>query len=178
MIGTVMDSSPPAPDPGGPPAPGASRLETIAEQSAAIDMLVDLAQARLCVFDRNLAEGGWDSARRAEGLAAFLRRSKAARISIIVHDARFLEASCPRILGLLKVYSHALEIWRTGPEAQAAQDALVIADQAHCLHRYHVEAPPATLTIAMPQAVKPLITRFEEIWATGEPALGGSVLGL
>jgi hypothetical protein len=30
----------------------------------------------------------------------------------------------------------------------------------------------------MPQAAKPLVNRFEEIWATGEPAFGGSVLGL
>jgi hypothetical protein len=30
----------------------------------------------------------------------------------------------------------------------------------------------------MPTAAKPLVARFGQIWATGEPALGGSVLGL
>jgi len=30
----------------------------------------------------------------------------------------------------------------------------------------------------MPQAARPLATRFDEIWATGEPGLTGTVLGL
>jgi hypothetical protein len=30
----------------------------------------------------------------------------------------------------------------------------------------------------MPQVAKPLVARFEEIWATGEPGLAGTVLGL
>ena len=173
-----MASSPSAPDPSPAPAPAESRLDTIAAQIEAIDTLIDLAQERLRVFDRDLADGDWASARRAERLAAFLRRSRTARLAIIVHDARFLEVACPRVLDLLKVYGHVMQIWRTGAEARAATDALVIADDAHCLYRYHVEQPRATLVIAMPQAVKPLATRFEEIWATGEPALGGSVLGL
>jgi hypothetical protein len=71
-----------------------------------------------------------------------------------------------------------MAIWRTGAEARHAADALVIADGRHYLHRYHVDQPRATLAIAMPLATTPLCARFEEIWATGEPALGGSVLGL
>jgi len=171
-----MDSSPPPPDDTAEPVE--IRLDTIAAQVDAVDRLIGLARQRLCVFDRDLAEGGWERAERASALAAFLRRVRGARASIIVHDTRYLEGSCPRILALLRVYGHAMDIWRTGPEARGASDALVIADGLHALHRYHVEQPRATLTLAMPQVAKPLMLRFEEIWATGEPALGGSVLGL
>jgi hypothetical protein len=153
-------------------------VEGIAEQTRAIDGLIDLAEHTLQVFDRDLAEGGWSGADRAERLTRFLRRSRGARLSIIVHDTRHLETACPRLLALLKTYGHAMTVWRTGVEARHACDALVIADARHHLHRYHVDQPRATLAIEMPQATQPLVARFEEIWATGEPALGGSVLGL
>jgi hypothetical protein len=173
-----MASSPPANDVPAAPAQGETRLDTVATQIVAIDTLIDLAGERLLVFDRDLSEGGWSGARRAERLVAFLRRSRNSRLSIIVHEPRYLEASCPRLADLLKVYSHAMQVWRTGPDARGAMDALVIADDRHFLHRYHVDQPRATLAIDLPAAAKPLVARFEEIWATGEPALGGSVLGL
>ena len=170
-----MDSSPPA-EP--QDLPTEARLDTLAAQAEAIDALIDLAQLRLQVFDRDLSQTGWNGAGRAERLAAFFRRSRHARLALIVHDPRYLESACPRILDLLKVYGHAMQVWRTGNEARKATDALVIADGRHCLHRYHVDQPRATLATNAPALVKPLAARFEEIWATGEPALGGSVLGL
>jgi hypothetical protein len=170
-----MATSPPAD--ADPPAPDERRLDTLAGQAEAIDALIDLAQQKLVVFDRDLAELGWSGARRADRLEAFLRR-RHAKLSLIVHDTRHLEASCPRILALLKVYGHAMQVWRTGLDARGALDALVIADDRHYLHRYHVDQPRATFAIGNPAAAKPLGARFEEIWATGEPALGGSVLGL
>lgn len=173
-----MASLPPANDVSSTPAQGETRLDTVAAQVAAIDSLIDLAGERLLVFDRDLAEGGWNGARRAERIAAFLRRSRNPRLSIIVHEPRYLEASCPRLTDLLKVYSHAVQVWRTGLDARGATDALVIADDRHFLHRYHADQPRATLAIDMPAAAKPMVARFDEIWATGEPALGGSVLGL
>jgi hypothetical protein len=57
-------------------------------------------------------------------------------------------------------------------------DPLLIVDQRHHLHRFHIDRPRAAAAIDMPQATKPLVQRFEEIWATGEPGLAGTVLGL
>jgi hypothetical protein len=170
-----MDISNPSDGP--PSAAREERLDTVAAQADAIDRLIDLATLKLSVFDADLSETGWSSARRAQRLAAFLRK-RHARLSVIVHDIRYLESSCPRFVDLLKVYGHAMQIWRTGIEARSASDALVIADDMHYLHRYHMDQPRATLAISMPAAAKPLVARFEEIWASGEPALGGSVLGL
>jgi hypothetical protein len=164
--------------PDGQPEPQEIRIGSIAEHTPAIDRLIDLAQHTLRVFDRDLAEGRWNGADRAERLARFLRRSRNARLSIIVHDTRHLESACPRLLALARTYGHAMAIWRTGAAARHASDALVIADDRHHLHRYHVYQPRATLAIGMTLATTPLAARFEEIWATGEPALGGSVLGL
>jgi hypothetical protein len=153
-------------------------LDTIAGQSAAIDELIGLARHSVRVFDRDLSDTGWNSAARAEEIATFLRTHPGARLEIIVHDTRWLESSCARLTNLLKRFSHAITIYRTGPEARGVMDPLVIVDDRHFLHRYHVEQPRATFAVESPQAANPLVKRFDEIWATGETGLNATVLGL
>jgi len=165
----------------GPPEPATpreERLTTVAQQIAAIDLIVSLAQERIAVFDVTLARGGWETVARADALAAFLRTAHHARLDIIVHDPRWVETSCPRLMALLRRFGHAMTLYRTGSGAQGAMDPLVIVDARHYLHRYHIDQARATLAIDMPQAARPLVTRFDEIWATGEPGLTGTVLGL
>ena len=160
------------------PEPREQMLDSLASLGDAIDQLVELAQQRLQVFDADLAEGGWQTAPRAAALAAFLRRGRHARLDIIVHETRFIETSCARLLLLLRQYAHAVTIYRTSGEARKAMDPLVIADGRHFVHRFHVEQPRAALAIEQPQLARPLVMRFDQIWATGEPGLGASVLGL
>jgi len=174
----MVTSTPTPDDPGPAPEPRDETLESVAAQAAAIDELIELARQRIRVFDIDLAQGGWNTASRAERLGAFLRRSRQARLDIIVHDTRFLESACPRLLALVRQYSHAVTVCRSGSEARAAMDPLLIVDDRHYLHRFHVERPRAALGIEQAQAAKPLVTRFEEIWATGEPGLSATVLGL
>jgi len=160
------------------PEPREAVLETVSAQAAAIDELLDLARQRLQIFDVDLSQGGWNTAQRADRLAAFLRRNRKARVEAIVHDPRWLEASCPRLLTLLKLHSHAITIYRTGPEARSAMDPLLIVDGRHFLHRFHIDQPRAALGVEQPALVRPLVMRFEQIWATGEPGLSATVLGL
>jgi hypothetical protein len=177
-----LPPTPPEPDPDpaptGPDAPREERLETVAQQIAAIDLLIGLARERIRVFDADLSQGGWNAVARAEALAHFLRVTRNARLDIIVHDTRWIETSCPRLVALLRNYGHAMTIYTTGADARGAMDPLMIVDERHYLHRYHVDQPRATLVIGMPQAARPLVTRFEEIWATGESGLSGTVTGL
>jgi len=172
-----MDSStsPETPDAA---APRESRLETVAAQIAAIDELIGLAQHKLHVFDVDLSQTGWNTASRASNLAAFLRRTPAARLELILHDTRWLEQACPRLVDLVRRYSTAITVYKTGTEARVAMDPLVIADGRHFLHRFHIDHPRASLVIDNSQLAGPLVARFEEIWATGEPGVAGTVLGL
>jgi hypothetical protein len=160
------------------PAPRDAILASVGEQSAAIDEIIGLARLRLQVFDVDLSQCGWHTPQRTEILTAFLRRDRQARLDLIVHDTRFLEASCARLLTLLKLYSHAVTIYRTGPEARSVMDPLLIADGRHFLHRFHIDQPRAAVAIEQPQLARPLVLRFEQIWATGEPGLSATVLGL
>jgi hypothetical protein len=160
------------------PAPREQMLDTVADIATAIDELAGLAQQRLQVFDVDLSQGAWQGTARAQALHAFLHRARHARLEIIVHETRFIETSCARLTLLLRQYAHAVTIYRTSGEARKAMDPLVIADGRHFLHRFHIEQPRASLVIGHPQLARPLVMRFEQIWATGEPGLSASVLGL
>ncbi|HEX7272096.1 MAG TPA: hypothetical protein VF420_08100 [Casimicrobiaceae bacterium] len=159
-------------------APRVVELATIAEQTAAIDELIGLAERRIRVFDQDLAQTGWNQPGRIERLAAFLRAVRGRRLDIIVHDTHYLESAAPRLLGLLRTYSHAITIYRTGDEARLAADPLLIVDERHYLHRFHYERPRAAMGVNQAEQTRPLATRFEEIWATGQPGLSATVLGL
>jgi hypothetical protein len=172
-----MDTSTPA-EPSLPLEPREAIVDTVAAQTAAIDELIGLAQLRLQVFDVDLSQCGWNTVARADNLRAFLRRFTGARIDLILHDLRYLEGSCPRLQRLLQDHAHAITVYKTGPEARHAMDPLLIADGRHFLHRFHIDQPRASFAIEQPAMARPLVGRFEQIWATGEPGLSATVLGL
>jgi hypothetical protein len=166
------------PTPNAPPASRSVELTTVAEQIAAIDELIALARTRIRVFDQDLSQTGWNLPARIDRLAAFLRGPRGCRLDIIVHDTTYLETACPRMLNLLRTYSHAMTIYRTGTEAHLAMDPLLIVDDRHYLHRFHFAQPRSAMGIEQPEQTRPLANRFEEIWATGEPGINATVLGL
>jgi hypothetical protein len=153
-------------------------LGSVAEQTAAIDELIGIARRRIRVFDQDLSQTGWNNPGRIDRLSAFLRGTRGRRLDIIVHDTTYLETACPRLLNLLRTYSSAITIYRTGQEARLATDPLLIVDDRHYLHRFHFEQPRATMGIEQPEQTRPLAGRYDEIWATGEPGITATVLGL
>ena len=164
-----------------PPPPGLpreARLESLAALQRAHDEVIALAQRHIKVFDCDLSSGGWNSAERFDALSSYLRGKPGARLDIIVHDTRFVESCGARLTTLLVRHAHAMKIYRTGPAARTAMDPIVIVDDVHFVHRHHVDWAHGTLSIGSPERAKPLVERFGEIWATGEPGVPASVLGL
>ena len=153
-------------------------LDTVAAQTAAIDELIGRARASIRVFDVDLSETGWTSPARCDRLAAFLRRSRHARLDIIVHDTRYLERSCPRLRNLQRLHTGAIAIFRAGAQARIAMDPIVLVDDRHYLHRFNYERPRAALGIDEPRGTQALKLRFDDIWAMREEELPGTVLGL
>ena len=160
------------------PEPRRETLASVAAQVGAIDTLIGLAQCSISVFDADLSGMGWNGATRADRVAAFLKSAAGASLRIVVHDTGWIERSCPRITGLLKYYSHAMAICRTGEEAKHATDALVIVDGRHFLHRFDVAEPRAVFALDAPAEAKALVLRFDAIWADAEPGITATVLGL
>jgi len=164
-----------------PPPPGLpreTRLESVAELTRAHDDVIALARRHIKLFDVDLSWGGWNSAARCDALASYLRRIPGARLDIIVHDTRWIEACGARVTALLARYSHAMKIYRTGERARGAMDPLLIVDDTHFVHRFHVDRVHGKLSIGDPERAKALVERFDEIWESGEPGVTGTVLGL
>jgi len=153
-------------------------IATVREQAVAIDELIALARHHIRVFDQDLSETGWSSAARVDRLASFLREVRGRRLDIIVHDTRYLQSACPRMIKLLRTYAHVMTIYQTGAEAKIATDPLLIVDGRHYLHRFHFEQPRAVMGVNQPEQTQLLATRFDQIWATGESGVSGTVLGL
>ena len=176
----MATSTPTPPDADPPPSaqPRHETLDTVAAQIDAIDTLIGLARHSIRVFDVDLSGTGWNNATRAEKIVAFLRATPKARLDVVVHDTGWIERSCPRLTGLLKVHGHVVSVRRTGEEARHAMDPLMIVDDQHYLHRLHIAKPRAVLGIAEPDGAKPLVERFEAIWSSAEPGLSATVLGL
>lgn len=148
-----------------------------AEIDAALDRLFSRAQRRLCVFDRQLSRS-FASAARSDLLRSFLLSNRNNRIRIVLHDASTLARDCPRLLGLLRQFSHAITIQETEAQAKGAHDPFVLGDDRDHLHRFHYDDARGLLALDDPQASLPLTQRFEELWAASTPAVFATTLGL
>ena len=154
------------------------QLNNATDYTEAIDVLIELARHRLRIFDYNLEDGGYTTLRRYELLRTFLLASRSNRLEIVLHDIDYLTRFCPRILSLLKQFSHAITIQETTPQAKGIYDPFAIADEACFLHRFHYDDIRALLALNDIEGSHVLIKRFEEIRAASAPAIPATTLGL
>ena len=145
-----MDSSPKPPEHDAraaarPAAGRTARYDRRADQAQ--DDAIALARRHIKVFDIDLSWGGWNAAARCEMLSAYLRRIPGARFDIIVHDTHWIESSGARLTTLLVRHAHAMKIYRTASAARAVMDPLLIVDDTHFVHRFHVDHAGGALSI-------------------------------
>jgi hypothetical protein len=160
------------------PAPRHTRLEGIAEYSSAIDTVISRARRRIRIFDRNLEGVGFNSPGRQDLLRAFLRARPTNHICIVVHDTGYLNRSCPRMLLLLRQFSHGVSIHQTHAHMQGVYDPVVIADEEHFVHRFHFDDSRSLLALDDPQETRKLNDRFDELWDASYPAVFATTIGL
>lgn len=162
----------------GKPVSQHRQLHSIEEYRQAIDILIRMARQRLRIFDYNLEDGGYNSLQRYNLLRAFLLGSRGSRLEIVLHDTDYLTRYCPRMLSLLKQFSHAVSIMETTPQAKGIYDPFAVADQAYYVHRFHYDAPHAQLAINDLGGSHTLIKRFEEINESSGLTISATTLGL
>ncbi len=117
------------------------KLNGLAEYSTAIDEVIGLAEREILIFDFSLENLGFNSQQRFGKLQEFLRANPENRLRIVVHDTGYLEKRCPRMLSLLKLFSHNMEIRRTAPELLHVYDPFCVADSEHYARRFHFDDP-------------------------------------
>jgi hypothetical protein len=159
------------------PQPQQHKLDGNQEYEAALDTLFAQPGLTLRIFDRLLG-GDYNSQRRHELLRSFLRTSRAARIRIVLHDASSLVRDCPRIITLVRDFSHAVSVNETQAEAKGVYDPFSVIDERHYVHRFHYDQPRGLLALEDPQSAHSFVKRFEEIWEASTPAVSATTLGL
>ena len=157
--------------------PELRKLEGNAEYDAAIDTLLARPGRKLRIFERRLGKG-YLSAHRYDLLRHFLLAGRGHVIQIVVHDATTLQADCPRIVPLLRQFSHALSIHETEPQAKRVYDPFGVIDERDYVHRFHYDHGRGLLGLDDPQGALVFVQRFEEIWEASTPAAAATTLGL
>ena len=158
--------------------PPAATLSGLSEMARGIDEVIAAASNRIAIFDRDLADGDYNSPERFNRLKVFLLANRRNRVDIAVHHSDYLERDCTRMIILLRQFPYAVQIHRTLPEAQRVQDGFVIADGQHYFHRFHRDHPQAEKVFHDESGAGLLQRRFDEIWIYSEPTLSATVLGL
>ncbi|MBL8383497.1 MAG: hypothetical protein JNM90_10495 [Burkholderiales bacterium] len=172
---------PPEPPPTTEVVPGGPQRRLIDTRKAfadAFDELLAKTGRTLRMFDRNLADFGMNSVAREEQLRSFLLKRRSNRVQIVVHDPAIVATRSPRLMRLLRQFSHAIAIHQTNEEIRNLEDVLVVGDDAHCLRRRHYAHPKGSIYLDDPVETRAWLSRFNAIWEHSAPAVSATTIGL
>jgi hypothetical protein len=152
-------------------------LASVSEFEDALDNVIALASRELRIFDTTLGRR-FNSIARAEAIRSFLLASRRNRLRIVIHETTHLDRDCPRLMTLLRSFSHAISIHETQPQAKLVYDPFTIADELHYARRFHFDEMRGLCGMDDPIGARTLIDRFEEIWEASSPSVSATTLGL
>lgn len=155
-----------------------ARFDGEGDFQAAVERLVEQPGRELRIFDPDLSALRVNSPARVALLENFLRVSRTRKIYIALHDTEHLSRYCPRMLGLLKLFTHAIQINRTSEEIRNLQDAFLVLDAQHYLRRPVAQYFRGAIALHDETEALAMRTRFQEIWAASYPGVSSTTVGL
>jgi hypothetical protein len=157
--------------------PGERKFEGLAAYDAALDELIANAAHTIRIFDKSIGRN-FNSPQRYEQLGRFLLGSRENRVKIVLHDTSNLVRDCPRLLLLLRRFSHSLAVQQTLLAARRVYDPFAVADDTRFVHRFHYADLRGVATVGDVAATSLLIKRFDEIWEASAPSAAATTIGL
>jgi hypothetical protein len=157
--------------------PGERKIEGLVAYDAALDELIANAAHTVRIFDKNIGRN-FNSPQRYELLGQFLLARRTNRVKIVLHDTANVVRDCPRLMMLLKRFSHGLAIYQTLPAARRVYDPFAVADDTRFVRRFHYTDMRGAATVGDVAATSLLIKRFDEIWAASAPSVAATTIGL
>jgi len=159
-------------------APIYERFDTNEAFQAAVDRLMEQPGRELRVFDPDGATLRLNDPQRIARLDRFLLSSRTRRFYLVVHDTDHLTRQCPRLLALLRRFSHAMQINRTHEEIREVQDAFLLLDAMHYVRRPVASLFRGAMGLGDENEGQALRGRFGEIWSASYPAISSTTVGL
>jgi hypothetical protein len=154
------------------------RFESEGDFQQAVDRFLEQPGRELRLFDPDLKALRLNSPARIAQLENFLRGSRTRRIFIVVHHTDHLTRQCPRMLGLLKLFTHVIQINRTYEEIRNLQDAFLVLDAQHYVRRPVAEFFRGAIGLHDETEALTMRSRFQEIWSSSFPGVSSTTLGL
>jgi hypothetical protein len=136
------------------------------------------AQHTLNIFEKDFSDIGFNSEVRYHVLRHFLLGSTTNRLQILTHDTQHLVRYCPRMMMLLREFSHSMEIFQTPTHMKSVTEPFAVADNAHYVRRYHFDDARGLLAKNDPEGARLLNSRFQEMWLASHPGATPTRLGL
>ena len=155
-----------------------TRFESESDFQRAVERLLAQPGRELRVFDPDLTSLRLNDPPRIELLHQFLLASRTRRIYIALHQTDWLTARCPRMMGLLARFSHAIQIHRTQEEIRDIQDSFLVLDARHYVRRPVAEKFRGAIGLDDEAEALAMRTRFLEIWAVSFPGVSSTTVGL
>ncbi|MDO8465258.1 MAG: hypothetical protein Q7S46_08410 [Gallionella sp.] len=158
--------------------PEHTKLDGIADYTAALDALCKLAQRNLYLFDKDFDGLGFNAEARYEILRRFLLANPAHRLFVLTHDTRYLSTLCPRMMTLLHQFGSSMFIYQTPKNLRQITEPFAVADDSHYVRRFHFDDPRGIFAQHDPENARVLKSRFMEMWSTSHSGLSPVKLGL
>jgi hypothetical protein len=154
------------------------RFDTADGFQAAVDRLLEQPGRELRIFDPDGAALRLNDSARIATFERFLHASRTRRIYLALHDTDPLTRRCPRMMTLLRRFSHAIQINRTHEEIREVQDAFMLLDSVHYVRRPVASIFRGAIGLGDENEGQALRGRFGEIWAASYPAVSSTTVGL
>lgn len=155
-----------------------TQFDGVADYIAALDTVCAAAQHTLNIFEKNYEDIGFNSEARYNTLRRFLLASPNNRLRLLAHDTQHLIRYCPRMMMLLREFSHSMFIYQTPPHMLNVTEPFAVADDAHYVRRYHFDDTRGLLAKNDPEGARLLNSRFHEMWASSRSGASATRLGL
>ncbi len=153
-------------------------FHTIADYQTALDALIAEAQWRLRFYDVTLEKGGFNAATRYEHLRTFCLGNPQRRIEILLDNPVHVQTQCPRLMNLLRDFSHVVEIRQTESDSERPAYSFALTDRSVWLKRFDKDALPGKWAQDDAAGAVLLHQEFEQLWQRAIPNVSASTLGL
>jgi hypothetical protein len=154
------------------------RFDSAEGFQSAVERLLGQPGRELRVFDPDGAALRLNDPSRVGALERFLAASRTRRLYLVLHDTDHLTRHCPRMLGLLARYSHAIQIHRTHEHIREIQDAFLVLDSQHYVRRPVASFYRGAIGLGDEPEALAMRSRFMEIWEASFPGVSATTAGL
>jgi len=154
------------------------QFETPSELLAAFDALLARTQRQLRLYDHDLSRLALDQPQRHAALRALCVAGTGHRIELLLDEIHHISRDCPRLMQLLRDFSHVIEIRQADPDAPRPEQAFAVADHHSALIRADKLALRGSLHLDDASATVNLHHSFETMWQRSQAHVSATTLGL